>query len=307
MYYNVENKDSYRIVKAHYQSLEDQLRHIETAPTNERVFSGRLSSMDDGSRFSQSDSLEEAIEICRYGYRENLQTFLSLKREIVAQLPTVVNLLGTVPSVYGDYVNIPAFLSGDPECMEEVEPEAEFKRIKVYFNCSYSGSTGAAKIFNRGILVIALMEALQNLGYFVDLEFFEMSSVNDEVFYSSVNLKRNGNSIDVPSAYAMLVHPCYLRRILFRAMEVAPDLRMGWSGGYGNIMKYDTQKKLILPKGENSIFIGTPSDMGITVDLVSSAKNFLQKIGFSDLIDINSKSDIIMPIQSNFKSQILKK
>ena len=140
-------------------------------------------------------------------------------------------------------------------------------------NTSYSGGTSSQAIFNRGAIVLTLVEILESLGFNVDFHLFEMSTSGNQLHFSDFILKKETERLNPQKLYFPLCHPSWIRRLNFRLLEVTPGISSSWSNGYGRPSELETIKKIIQLKS-NDIIIPTVQELGIRGDyLVTDTNN----------------------------------
>lgn len=291
-------KDECSVIHTSFTGLEDLLSHIARAPINTKAFSKDLWSESSDTSFAGTRSLKEAIDLCRGGYHEQYTQFLDMQQELRGYLPTVAFRRGMVSDVYGFMPNVGAYLQGSPKSMYRLTPQAEKKFIKVYFNCVYPGFTNPNEIRNRGVLTLVLIELLEQLGYSVDLIFFSyiMARRYGQALFTTVKLKHTGENIDPMSCYFPMAHPSYLRRILFRLIEVTPGIDSTWANNYGIAPTTEGTADFLGIDVGRDLLIGVPGDMGIAgKGLLADADAFLKAIHIQDYVLAQPHLDVIAP------------
>lgn len=83
-------------------------------------------------------------------------------------------------------------------------------------NTSFYGNTSKEAIFNRGAIVLSMIEILENMGFSVDLHLFEMSTVSSAMHFSDFILKSENERMNIQKLYFPLCHPSWIRRLNFR-------------------------------------------------------------------------------------------
>ena len=126
----------------------------------------------------------------------------------------------------GSFVDVGTYCSGEPECFGNFKPpERPVKPIKVVVGTSYSWTFTSAEITRRGALIVALIDALEELGYMVECH---MESANTGHDYGAgvhcvrALLKATNQSVDVDRLAFWITHPAARRRIGFAVNEQEP-------------------------------------------------------------------------------------
>lgn len=275
--YKYYNKDRYEVMEYEFDSLAEFLDYIQTAKTSEGFKYATLESKSNDYKFCKTASLEEAIELCKYGYHKDFKRFLELK----AKLDKYIKMAKKNSRQYNYYVgyapNVKAYLEGSPLSMFNKELPQK-KHIDIYYNAAILGDVTTEQIYNRGVITLSLVEILENMGYSVGLNIFTMSKKNYQIHYAKFNLKRSGERLNVQKLYFPMCHPSFLRRLVFRLREVTPDINYDWAQGYGKTCN-DSEIRKIIDLKDNDIVICKPDEMGVSGDdIVADANAMLEYI-----------------------------
>lgn len=269
--YKHYKKGDYDIMEYDFDSITAFLDYIDSAPINSEIWGyRRLESETENYDFCKTHSLEEAKELCKYGYHDNFEKLVELKNT----LEKYIKLSRKQSRQYNFYVgyapDVKAYLEGSPLSMLNRQYPKR-KHIDVYFNAANIASVSSNMIFNRGAITLCIVEILENMGFSVDFNFFTMASKNDQVHYVKLNLKRSGERLNIQKSFFPLAHPSFLRRLIFRLMEQTPDITMAWISGYG-ITCDDYTIREVISLAENDIVICRPDEMGVQgYDIIDDA------------------------------------
>lgn len=135
-----------------------------------------------------------------------------------------------VNDVAGAFPNVPAFLSGHPECMfrrGDVEALSEQSPMTVYVDCCASAAISAKELQGRGIAILALVLALSERRP-IDLYVFASLGESDVATVPIVRIE--ARPLDIAAASYALTAAAFLRQMC-----------MGWSapGGYRGGWAFD--------------------------------------------------------------------
>ena len=269
--YKHYKKGDYDIMEYDFDSITAFLDYIDSAPINSEIWGyRRLASETENYDFCKTHSLEEAKELCKYGYHDNFEKLVELKNT----LEKYIKLSRKQSRQYNFYVgyapDVKAYLEGSPLSMLNRQYPKR-KHIDVYFNAANLASVSSNMIFNRGAITLCIVEILENMGFSVDFNFFTMASKNDQVHYVKLNLKRSDERLNIQKSFFPLAHPSFLRRLIFRLMEQTPDITMAWTSGYGSTCDDYTIREVI-SLAENDIVICRPDEMGVQgYDIIDDA------------------------------------
>ncbi len=303
--------DSY-IIDYHFASLLDLLDYIE----NSQRVTSKKSSENLDKHFTGTESFQQAFEMCKNGYfSKDVENFQNIFFKIANQVARKLKLIKVKHDVVGAVPDVPRYLTGNPLNMLNLENKEKVKKPKTIvlnFNSSTSASTSKSTIEKRGLTFVLLFDLLRKLGSPVKLNLVEFSSSEDFYVNTEVVLMKNKDMINISKIYFPLVHPSYLRRIMFALEERLPELknRQEYFHGYGcpeSYRKYVKMTGTELHENEINIFtddyeyvsIGNAlkkiiADVDKAGGLKSSYEeisNLLDEIDFSTLSEFDDEKD----------------
>lgn len=254
------DRSRYQIFECNYYNLEAFLNALIMLPINRKVFHDPASSQVGTDRFVNTRSFEEAWNLCRFTQDEGYEQFtqglqqIRFRRSNMEVAQKGYNVAGYLP-------NVAKFLNGNPCNMRVKKLENEKAKITVNVECSYSAFTDQRQVVNRGICIINLIEYLEKNGFQVCLKMEATLVCGNQMIIINVPIKRDHERLNIKYAYFPLVNPSFLRRLIFRAMEVIDGLHSDWPyEGYGYPYKKNDEEIMSM---ENTIYISTPTEMGI--------------------------------------------
>lgn len=273
----------YRILKARFSNLYALYEYLKSNPEINRDVFYKLSSVTGSYDFAgkpYNEAVEDLIGELDPGYKE----FLKLQSDLNAKKGHV-HKYKTVRTVAGGHLNVPAYSAGNPLCYETEERIMKPKFARMHVTLSYYWGTEKEQVLNRAVIITNVLKALENAGYSVDLNTFELSTECDELAYIVVQIKRHGGRLDMQALYKSLCHVEFLRRILFRILETL-DLHNDWCSGYGQTCS-ESFTRQALKLGKNDIFFDQPRDMGIVGrDLAEDFESAINHLNLQDKIDV---------------------
>ena len=258
-------KAGYDVFHYDFETLHEFLRYIETAPVNTRVFDEevRSSHANKSDNWHGTKSFDEAVELCRKGWSQDFDKFVRVKKRIDEKLLEATTKPKQVPDIVGYSPSVPDYLHNNPLNMWNRADVCIPTFINIYLNVSYNWRTDHDAIFNRGVIVLSLVDALQDRGYSVRLKVCEcVTEYDGELVISFFSLKGDGEKLNIKKAYFPLCHPSFIRRLNFQLREVTPVTARYWADGYGVPASVETMTKII-DVGPNDIIIVQPSEMGV--------------------------------------------
>lgn len=223
-------------------SVSEMIDAMQHAPEQQEQSDLRAASLrTDERQWSGTRTMDEALELARYGWEDGRQHL----RQAVGRI-ALDQLVGRRPIVEsqldfaGDEVDIGAYLHGEPEHMVDyqVRQDTHGKQAMMYVNASMESNVSSKRIMQRGGALYAAIEALRTEGYSLGLTMVESTQNNSFSHYAEYQIPvvRPGEYLDIDTAAFCLAHPAFLRRGVFALNEhESNDLRysMGFMAGQG--------------------------------------------------------------------------
>lgn len=295
-----ENNDV--IYYKQFKNLDDFLMSILSTDINP-IFKTRFASINVDREFSGTRSYQEAWEMARYTLDEGFEKFYSQFKYLTYQFnktPVIKNNY----SVVGYNPSVPRYLKGIPTSMNSYHTEYLEESVHIYYPLAYSHYISKEQVRNRGLLTLALIDYFEKQNIKVEFYSYEMTKEENEKLLMVIPLKRGTERLNVKKCYFPIVHPSFLRRLMFRAKELMPLTNEEWSNGYG--IPYDYHKSIEFLKKHSElidgrrdqmdekkiIFISTPNELGINgQNLQEDCENFLKSINssYTELFDTGTQ------------------
>lgn len=291
---NIAN--GYKLYLVRFNSLYDLYDFLKSNPQiNHKVFY-ELGSID-GSYDFAGVPYEEAVEnLVREIKDNNFDNFLKIQSSLDNCINIPVNKYRTINTLAGGHLNIPAYSSGTPLCYETEERIMKPKFVKANVLLSYRFGTTKEQVFNRAIIIINVLKALEKAGYKIDLNTFSLARCNYEYIHVVVKIKDYNEKLNMASLYKTLCQVEFLRRIIFRLREIT-DVKDSWNGGYGTTCDVK-EVKSILKCDDNELFFGQPDEVGVYGEnLEDDFDRMIDSIGLGDKINIEEA-------KKNFNTQV---
>lgn len=259
-----------------FDSLEDYLAYLEAAETDAAFERGRAS--EQGSEeFTLTTGLDEAIQLCRFGWHEGFGELVARVEKVKRNLDLKIDPNRTFHDYVGFAPDVKAYLEGSPLTMVN-KPVVHKPLVCMYMNTSYAGNERTERIYSRGSIVLAAAEALELMGFMVDLRLFEMSFIDKDIHYSEYRLKNPDERVNLQKLYFPLCHPAWVRRLNFRLIETSPDMTEAWAGSYG-IPAEVPMIRMVLGLGDGDILIPTIEEMKLEgEDVLADAAKLFERI-----------------------------
>lgn len=182
-----------------------------------------------------------AVRLAREGWPEGLELIAPVLARVDELVAHAMPEPQPVYDVVGDAPDVGAYLAGVPENMlTQEEAEGRHRLVRLLVNVSASWGVSSATIRARGTLACALADALERAGYRCEIFAVFSTDTRDgkhRSFTVRTLLKRAEEPLCMDRIVFALVHPAFMRRILFRIVEQIPDEDFRESfignGGYG--------------------------------------------------------------------------
>lgn len=184
-----------------------------------------------------TESLDEALDLAENGYEEGLQAAKMLKDRIDAILKSETYERKYFHDVVGGSVSLPDYVLGVPDHMMNYDIALERhlgKTIEIVAEMGMNCGISTQSIELRGAALLAVIDALENQGFRVDVTITETvgNHGNLRMCYR-VPLKNGDRSLSPSMISFAITHPAWLRRILFSVEEHEPiDIRNRFGFGY---------------------------------------------------------------------------
>lgn len=228
-----------------FDSLGDFWKYITETPFNETFRWSRHDSVDNSYSFTQTHSFDEAVDLFHKGW-STMAT--RLDKELKLQYkPAPVNKRVMVNSVAGFQAIVPLYLAGVPTSMVNTKIVPVKQKVLnivklINYNCSIKTET----IVNESIKALTVVKRLEQQGYRCNLYIGWGDSGRHGAgreIVTKIKIKSSNEKLNISKLAFPLVHPSMLRRLLFRLLEVYPNVTSEFRSGYGYPIGYDTMKK----------------------------------------------------------------
>lgn len=291
------DNERYKYYLLKFDNLYSLHDYLKSKPyINRKIFS-RLSSRSSDNSFyglPYDEAVDDLIDFSEQQYFE----FAELIENLVNIRRGETQEYRTIRTAAGGHINNHLYSVGAPLCYETEERIKTPKYVSVYSAISYTVKTKKEQLFNRAIILISIVNALEKRGYNVDLNAFEMSTCEDEMVNIIVDLKGQNSKINFPALYKASFKVEFLRRILFGVLETA-CVEKPWGVDYGQTCKENLARKVLHIKDED-LYFGSPQELGVEgKNLEDDFKNSLRRLHIEDLFDVKL-------IDSEFQKQLKK-
>lgn len=288
----ITNNRNERIYNIHFYNITDLYDYIKSdPPINHAVFKKLASSSP---KAFYGVPLPQATEYLLGGYDKGLDNFLLTSKDLKTIGIEEENEYRIVRSIYGG-VPIPALVAaGVHDCMLSSQIDTEARAVNIQFSLSYPSFTKDEQIINRGLATLFIVQALEEKGYIVNFNVFQLSQVDEEKIYITINLKQPSDPfLNIQKCYYPMHAKEFLRRILFRVLESSEVTKKSWGENYGRSVTEDSIREFLKRETvgfrSTDLIISDPISMGITGDnIYSDTLTLIRKLGIEREFDVAS-------------------
>ena len=283
---------SFRNFLVRFDNLYEIYRYLNSKPViNKNIWTRESDLASITGNYKQAGiPYEKALEDLKNFDEEGYDEFADLVSELSHLKAGYKHEYETHRTLYGGYLNIPAYSAGDPLCYEVQRRIKKPKFINVYAALSYPWFTTKNQVLHRAVIMMSIIHALEKNGYNVNFETFQLSEKEHELVYMAINIQQYGERTNLQTLYKTNCHVEFFRRLLFRVLETMP-VTDDWSDGYGHTCDAPMVKE-ILKIGDDALYFGTPTELRIRGDnLESDFKNCLEVLDLQNRFDVREITD----------------
>lgn len=221
-----------------YESLKEFYDYLCATPFNEAFRWDRHGSVENGYKFTQTNSFDEAVNLFKNGWSEmagKLVQKLKVAEEKTVAMPKARNKL----DVCGYQAIVPLYLQGVPNNMmnKKITPVKQ-KVITLNKSIDYNAMTSTEEILDESIKAMQIIKKLESQGYRCNLNIVLGTTAGygkeAKQFVVKIKIKSASEKLNISKLAFPLVHPSMLRRLMFRFIEVYPKVTKAFVHGYGH-------------------------------------------------------------------------
>lgn len=241
-----------KVFAREFDSIHELVKYNNDTPHNREIFKHIQSSVTGGKRFTMTSSYEEASNLLQYGWDPGAKQ-LNKELKIANAQQTDKIVQRSVYDVVGFQASVPRYLQGIPTNMvnKRIERRKQ-KSVTLIKSIAYSAKVKADEILKDSVKFLQIIQAIEKQGIRVNAYVVQHIIKRKEECMFRVKIKSANERLNVSKMSFPLIHPSFLRRIMFKTLEVESRLtEIGWPIGYGKPAKWETKELL----GKNEYFI----------------------------------------------------
>ena len=242
-----------------FESLNELTKFIKDKPLNSVFSNSRLSSEKGDYYFTKTSSYNEAQTLMTNGWEEKAKELtttlkkLNIKNDKVNKM--VFDVVGFQPSV-------PRYLQGIPQSMFNSKRVAtkKTKILNVVKMINYASFVSTDAIERESIKALRIVQLLESEGYKCNLYINWCSRSSYVATCCETKIKSSSDRLNISKVAFPMIHPSFLRRILFAWVEHSDVTPSGHKIGYGSAFVSDTEPLYLkelskMPEYKNTLLI----------------------------------------------------
>lgn len=224
------NSKGYKIYMEEYNSISEFVQTINSRSQNPNIITN--ASETGTYRFTGTNDYKEAEKLLLHGWTEESEKLNKMLKLKAIKEKSVKNTY----DVAGFQCSVPRYLQGIPTNMinQKVVTKKQ-KVITISKNISYSSKISKQMIEEESVKVLQLVNNLEKQGYRVIINaiLISISRKDDIILCNKVRIKNESERLNLSKVSFPMVHPSYLRRILFKWIETFEYTTKPFDESYG--------------------------------------------------------------------------
>lgn len=263
----IEESNKYKITEAEsveFINMEEFYEYLCKMPFNNSFRWAKHESVIGNYKFTKTYNFDEAVELMKNGWTDMAKTLTNKIK--VESKPTPIMKSKTTYGVAGYQAIVPLYLNGVPTNMASKKNVPTKQKVVTITKCNqYSSATDQQTIIDESIKVFKIIKKLEAQGYRCILNVAKMICKDGKAYQFKIRVKNATEKMNMSKLAFPMVHPSMPRRLLFRMLEVHPNVPKNFVGNYGFPMQdFDTIKKVFTPeKGEYILPSILPYDVDV--------------------------------------------
>lgn len=236
-----------------YDSLNEFYNYICNTPFNDAFRWAKHSSVEGSEYFTKTKNFDEAVDLFKNGWLD-MAAMLNQKLKAETSKEFVGTTRKNIYDVVGYQASVPRYLQGVPNSMvRSVNVPVKNKVVTLVKSIDYAAMVDANTIVEESIKAMRIIKKLEGQGMKVNLDIAFGTKASGCNFVGRIRVKSANERLNVSKLAFPLVHPSMLRRLIFRWIEVYPQITKDFVRGYGrpisteDLQSVVNEKEYVLP------------------------------------------------------------
>lgn len=191
-------------------------------------------------KFTETSNFDEALKMLNTGWSEGSKQLTSSLKIANLKMGNVEKAK-MINDIVGFQVHVPNYIQGIPTSMINKRNIKQKQRtITLVKAITYHAQIKAKEILEDSVKFLQIVQEIERQGVRVNVFTVFHAVQSSEEIIIRVKIKSASERLNISKMSFPLLHPSFLRRIVFRIMEINHDLKLtGWQNGYGAPGKAD--------------------------------------------------------------------
>lgn len=254
-----------------FNSIEEFYKYIKETPINdaflEKKLAGDLESERNGSRFSGTESFDEAVSLLKNGDKDIAK---KLTQKIKAKSIGIEHAKKAITTydVCGYQASVPRYLQGVPTNMINKKMVMQKQKVIVINkDVGYAARIKKEQIIEESVKAFEIIKKIEAQGIRVVLNVIWGASEKGKSIVCKIRAKSANERLNISKMAFIMCHPSMLRRILLRFEETYPEFTESFTFGYGYPMKEHNKEfcknEYFLPALMGNVNVENVNDMNV--------------------------------------------
>ena len=237
------NSSNVEIVE--FNSLNEFYKYICETPFNDSFRWEKHSSVEGTRSFTGTKNFEEAVELFKNGWTDMSKKLTQKIKANEIKMQPMMKARNKL-DVCGYQAIVPLYLQGVPNSMINKKMVATKQKVVTINKCiQYACMVSTEQIIDESIKAMQIIKKVEAQGIRCNLNIVEHIKSNNKEYIFKIRVKNATEKLNVSKLAVPLVNPSMLRRLLFRLLEVYPNVPSSFVCGYGRPAKAYETKEII--------------------------------------------------------------
>lgn len=249
----VYEKGEMRVVHECFSSVHLLLKCLDERENNSVMAHEHSSQQEGNEEWYGTSNYKEAINLLICGYKDILDKLkIGINKSLKSFKDKDFNKSCIIEDIQGVSPIVPNYLQGLPKTMSYRQTIAKkTKVVNIIYSPCENCSSNPEEFIEAGVAILSAIRVIEKSNISVRLDcMFSDSFCNREAIIGTVRIKNYKDRLDLQKLCFPLANSSMLRRIGFKYIETAPDMKeRGFKGGYGITPSLEELEKCLkLPK-----------------------------------------------------------